>query len=754
VLPDTNRRYGSSFGDYDLDGLPDIGTEPRDGFGGDECFHLAHNLGAGPNFVDVATDPAIVDSQPCGADSETICWGDTDGDGWLDLFLPVYPEWTFHEPGNFFLHNLGPTGPGGAYHFSETSAASGLDNPQGTARPEGAQFLDVDGDGDMDLYSNGTLYQNNSTPGVPHFDFLTEAASGIGNSTALDEGAAFFDYDRDGDEDLAIVYSSLLLGVHIWENRGDGSFFDAGPIIDSPSIGLDLGLSIEDWDNDGDLDFTTRQVFRRNQLVETGERHFTVATTDIPGKQIDSATPAWGDWDHDGDLDCALGNWLKKGYFWFNTTYEADTPAADRRYVRVRVMRDDPVLARGTETEYGAIVDLHVHGETGVRRLKFVSSSNGYLNQDEYVLTFALPVEPADVVFDLSVDFPQLGDIWRVDRRSNPLLGDVHLLALADREITVFRSGRVTRDGCDSVPVPAAVPLLVTTGGGLAHAGPATPLPAPTDAPGPDHFVGLALDVGAQPVRIKELQLDGQLAAPADCGGGSGNLALWDVSVPGSPVLAPGSPWFASTSDRNARTTLPVDLALEAQHSYRLVAHVSQLRDSPFAGPVVEGGVTVLGGLSFDDATPCSGAAVEAAAPDGAHQFLAARLASGLGTPWTDLGHALAGSGTPQLTGHGTLETGTPISLVMEGGKPGAPAWLVLGAHTICAPFKGGTLVPAPDLAFGPYVVDPVGGLVLATTWPPGTLAGVSFFSQIWIKDSAAPQGYAASNTVSGTTPF
>jgi hypothetical protein len=751
LMPDTNRRYGSAFGDYDLDGLPDIGTEPRDGFGGDECFHLLHNLGGGPNFLDVATDPAVLDSQPCGANSETICWADVDGDGWLDMFLPVYPEWVVHGPGNFFLHNLGPTGPAGAFRFTEMSAAAGLDNPPGSARPEGAQFLDTDGDGDTDLYSNGTLYQNNSGPGAPHFDPMSEAASGIGLSTFLDEGAAFFDYDRDGDMDLAIVYSSALKGVKIWESRGDGSFFEAGPIVDSAFIGLDLGLSIEDWDGDGDMDFSTRQVFRRNQLVETGERHFTVATTEIPAKFIDSATPAWGDWDHDGDLDCALGNWLKKGHFYENVTWVADTPAEQRRYVRVRVMRDDPLLPAGTETEYGARVDLQVHGEAGVRRLKLVSSSNGYLNQGEYVLNFALPAEPADLVFDLGVDFAQLGDVWRVDRRVNPRLGDVHLLALQDHEITVFRSGRVSMDGCDGVPVPAGAPLLATAA--LTHADASTPLPAPVAAPGPDHFVGLALQTGAEPARIKELLIEGQLAGPADCGA-SGNLALWDVSVPGSPVLA-AEPVFAATSERNDRTSVNVDLALQPQRRYRLVAHVSSLRESPFAGPALRGSVSVLGGLSFGDGSPCSGAAVEAAAPDATRLYLGARFAQGLGTAWTDLGHALAGSaGEPQLVGHGTLEAGTPVSLQLQSARPGAAAWIVLGQHVALLPFKGGTLVPSPDLAFGPYVVDPLGGLLAATLWPPGTLAGVPFFVQEWIADPLAPQGWAASNAVSGTTAF
>src|SRR4029079_6367845 len=102
-----------------------------------------------------------------------------DGDARLDAFLPVYPQWDL-GPGNFFLYNLGPTGPLNDYRYTELSSTDGLDNPPGTSRPEGAQFADVDLDGDPDLFSNGTLYRNVSTSGQPRFDALTEAASGVG----------------------------------------------------------------------------------------------------------------------------------------------------------------------------------------------------------------------------------------------------------------------------------------------------------------------------------------------------------------------------------------------------------------------------------------------------------------------------------------------------------------------------------------------------------------------------------------------
>ncbi|HEX6882653.1 MAG TPA: VCBS repeat-containing protein, partial [Planctomycetota bacterium] len=606
VLPPTSNRYGSSFGDYDNDGLPDIGTEPRTN-AGDSCMHLLHNLGNAV-FEDIATDPLLFEGQPCNAPSETICWGDVDDDGDLDVFLPVYGRNL--GPGNFFMENLGPTGPGGAYRFRETSAEAGLDNPPMTARPEGAQFLDVDGDGDMDCYSNGTLYQNRSE-GRPLFEAMTETGNGIGLRNDLDEGAAFFDYDLDGDQDLFIVYTQR--GVRIWEARGDGTFFARQGIIDEARTGLDLGLSAEDWDMDGDVDFTTRQVFRRNRLVEDGARHFTVATHAIPAGQITSATPAWGDWDRDGDLDCALGNWQATGRLYQNVLWDHALPAEQKPYLRVRVVRDAAGIPRGLETEYGAHVEVFLHGDPH-RREKFVASGHGYLNQNEYALTFALPPGPnpavpvEDLVCDVVVDFPGRASrgVLRVDRHVNPALGGLAIAELAEREITVFRSGRVLVDGSEHLPLELP-PRLLATGGGLTLPDPELGLAEPLPGTGPANWVGIEVAVGPRRrVFVKELVLDGvlveaTLAEPF-------NVALWDVTDPAHPQRV--AERALSTSEGNRRSAYPFAVELAPGHRYRCVAHLKEKRALPPPGQLQRAGLGLTGGLDLTDPSPTSGKAV------------------------------------------------------------------------------------------------------------------------------------------------
>jgi len=614
LLPSASRRYGSSFGDYNNDGLPDIGTEPRD-FPGDTCMHLlrADDLLV---FTNVMLDRSLVDVQPCDAHAETICWADIDADDDMDMVLPVYPAWAFGNHGNYFFENLGPVGPGGQYVLDEDTAEAGFSNPPpASARSEGAQFVDVDFDGDLDWYCNGHMYQNNSTVGDPSFNFMAERSSGIRLSTSLEEGIAFLDYDLDGDYDMIAIYTGP--GIKLWENRGDGTYFERTGAIDSPFIGLDLGISVVDWDNDGDLDFTSRSVFRKNQLMETGEARYTVATTDIPSSHRTSATPAYADWDRDGDLDCALGNWLERGRFYENTLYDDSTPEEQKRYIRVRAMTDDDTIDRGLETQYGANVILDIDGDT-VHRMKFLTSSAGYLNQDEYPVHLALPADPfpgdptRDLEVSLIVDFPGLPEVGyrRVDRRVNSALGDIEIATLSDREIVVFRSGKVVIDG--EIFEPDGDPnIMFTAGRELIKANPATGMARPTDLVSAA-IIGVDFDTddATGPKRMTQIIIDGQLRSASDCQGEPANVVLWDVTD--APTVT--ARWDLTTNPENDRHHFNVNTTLQPGRHYRLVADAASTRQSLFFDPAMVNGVTVEGGL-FAFESSCDGDAIAASNP-------------------------------------------------------------------------------------------------------------------------------------------
>ena len=122
--------------------------------------------------------------------------------------------------------------------------------------------------------------------------------------------------------------------------------------------------------------------------------------------------------------------------------------------------------------------------------------------------------------------------------------------------------------------------------------------------------------------------------------------------------------------------------------------------------------------------------------------------------PFTDLGNGLAGTnGTPTLTGTGTLAPLSPVGLQLASAKPSSTTTLIIGLSALNAPFKGGVLVPNPDVVIFALPTSPAGTLNLSATWPNGIPAAFSFYFQHWIVDAAGPVGFAASNALQGTTP-
>ncbi|MBM3984185.1 MAG: hypothetical protein FJ296_00610 [Planctomycetes bacterium] len=121
---------------------------------------------------------------------------------------------------------------------------------------------------------------------------------------------------------------------------------------------------------------------------------------------------------------------------------------------------------------------------------------------------------------------------------------------------------------------------------------------------------------------------------------------------------------------------------------------------------------------------------------------------------WANLGLALAGThGAPVATGSGTLAPLSTLSLVLNGARENAAAWLVIGASQLNAPFKGGTMVPSFDLLLAGFSTGPAGKIELAGPLPAGLPSGFAFHFQWWISDPVAVKSYAASNGLRATVP-
>ncbi|MBM3984544.1 MAG: CRTAC1 family protein [Planctomycetes bacterium] len=120
---------------------------------------------------------------------------------------------------------------------------------------------------------------------------------------------------------------------------------------------------------------------------------------------------------------------------------------------------------------------------------------------------------------------------------------------------------------------------------------------------------------------------------------------------------------------------------------------------------------------------------------------------------WTRVGLATGGSnGVPQLRGQGALTAGSATTLTQTGGKPSATVNLLVSPFALLVPFKGGTLVPSPDLLIA-LAADGAGGFALGAPWPAGLPAGTQVWFQCWQADATGNLGWISTNGLRATTP-
>lgn len=186
-----------------------------------------------------------------------------------------------------------------------------LERPLSPGLCFGATWVDLDGDGDLDLTvvvdvdSSGELSVWRNDGDSFHEITSTLGLSGIG----FPRSAAWLDLDRDGDLDLFVTRRSDAASNLLYENRGD-TLVDvtAGSGLDGHAS--DVSQAWADFDGDGDFDlFLPGVVVTSSRLMRNdGGFHFTDVTL---GNSIDpslqSLSAAWGDFDGDGDPDLAIG---------------------------------------------------------------------------------------------------------------------------------------------------------------------------------------------------------------------------------------------------------------------------------------------------------------------------------------------------------------------------------------------------------------------------------------------------------------
>jgi hypothetical protein len=141
---------------------------------------------------------------------------------------------------------------------------------------------------------------------------------------SMGSGAAFFDFDSDGDPDLLFVNSTAWPWKQspekppptaaLYRNDGQGRLTDvtAGSGLDVPIYGM--GVAAGDYDNDGRPDLFITAVGSNHLFHNEGGGRFRDVTAEAGVAGVTnqwSTACAWLDFDNDGDLDLFVGNYVK-----------------------------------------------------------------------------------------------------------------------------------------------------------------------------------------------------------------------------------------------------------------------------------------------------------------------------------------------------------------------------------------------------------------------------------------------------------
>ena len=222
--------HSAAWADYDNDGYLDLfvaeyfPTNPN---------LLFHNNGDG-TFSRVEDSPVVTDS----GHSIGAAWGDYNNDGLADLFVP-----NTNNEANWLYKN---TGNGQFVKVNE----SVISNPSSSV---GCSWGDYNNDGYLDLFvansgsANNSLYVND-TDGT-----FTQITTGdIVNDQGNSHGSTWIDIDNDGDLDLYVT-NDQEENNFLYKNNGNGTFTRSENDLTNLG-GNSFGTSISDYDNDGDND--------------------------------------------------------------------------------------------------------------------------------------------------------------------------------------------------------------------------------------------------------------------------------------------------------------------------------------------------------------------------------------------------------------------------------------------------------------------------------------------------------------------
>jgi hypothetical protein len=327
---------GVAVGDYDNDGYPDLYVT------GYNSAILYHNNGNG-TFTDVTAKARVGDE---GGWSTSAGWLDYDKDGYLDLVVTNYIDWSpknnlwcgerrpgyrsYCHPGNYKGQRIK------LYHnnhdgtFTDVSDASGVGKPE--AKGMGVVLADFNNDGWTDIaIANDSwpnfLFINKHDGTFEDVSFTSGVAAGEDGRYEAGMGIDAADVNGDGWQDIYITHLDFELN-RLYVNNKDGTFDDdtfRSGIGNKAILMSGVSMKFMDYDNDGwddilqlngamldNVNLYHNEVTYKEPLLmyrNLGKGQFAKVSESLGPdfmRPIVGRGVATADFDNDGDLDISI----------------------------------------------------------------------------------------------------------------------------------------------------------------------------------------------------------------------------------------------------------------------------------------------------------------------------------------------------------------------------------------------------------------------------------------------------------------